>query len=168
MTSFSFLSGRLIPLKEIALISTFLPSNTKKFRLTRSFSDVMTGAICAKGYPFAQIAPVITSENDLVSLNFFVFEGKKVEIRAISFNGISLPENRLKEVMSLTEGKIYNPDLLDTDREGIEEFYHALGYLTAGVEKFQTRYEERSQEIDIHIKVHEGVKTEIARVDIDG
>ena len=121
-----------------------------------------------KGYPFAQIAPVISSENDLVSLNFFVFEGKKVEIRAISFNGISLPDKKLKEVMSLKEGEIYNPDLLDTDKEGIEEFYHALGYLTAGVDKFQTRYEERSQEIDIHIKVHEGVKTEIARVDIEG
>lgn len=121
-----------------------------------------------KGYPFAQIAPVITSKNDLVSLNFFVFEGKKVEIRAISFNGISLPEKRLKEVMSLKEGEIYNSDLLDTDREGIEEFYHALGYLTASVEKFKTKYEEPSQKIDIHIKVHEGVKTEITRVDIDG
>lgn len=121
-----------------------------------------------KGYPFAQIAPVITSKNDLVSLNFFVFEGKKVEIRAISFNGISLPEKRLKEVMSLKEGEIYNSDLLDTDREGIEELYHALGYLTASVEKFKTKYEEPSQKIDIHIKVHEGVKTEITRVDIDG
>jgi outer membrane protein insertion porin family len=121
-----------------------------------------------KGYPFAQIAPVITSENDLIGLNFFVFEGKKVEVRAISFNGISLPENRLKEAMSLREGEIYNPDLLDTDREGIEELYHALGYLTAGVDKFRTKYEEDSQEIDIHIKVQEGVKTEIARVDFDG
>jgi outer membrane protein insertion porin family len=121
-----------------------------------------------KGYTFAQIAPVITSENDLIGLNFFVFEGKKVEVRAISFNGISLPENRLKEAMSLREGEIYNPDLLDTDREGIEELYHALGYLTASVDKFRTKYEEGSQEIDIHIKVQEGVKTEIARVDFDG
>lgn len=158
----------VISTKDLLKEMPFFEAGDFNTNLVEDAVNKMLSLYHQKGYPFAQIAPVITSENDLISLNFFVFEGKKVEIKAISFNGISLPENRLKEVMSLTEGEIYNPDLLDTDREGIEEFYHALGYLTAGVEKFRSKYEEGSQEIDIHIKVNEGVKTKIARVDIDG
>lgn len=128
----------------------------------------MLSLYCAKGYPFAQIAPVITSKDDLVSLTFFIFEGKTVKVKTISFIGISLIEKNLKGIMSLKEGGLYNPDFIDTDREIIEGFYNALGYLTASVEEFQTRYEESSQEMDIKIKIHEGVKTEIVKVDIVG
>lgn len=122
----------------------------------------------AKGYLFAQIAPVITSKDDLINLNFFISEGKKVKLRAITFSGVSLPENNLKEIMSLKEGSIYNPDFVNTDREAIEGFYNALGYLMASVEEFQTRYEESSQEMDISIRIHEGLNTEIEKVDIVG
>ncbi len=121
-----------------------------------------------KGYPFAQIAPVITAKDDLIGINFFIFEGKKVKIRAISFSGVSLSEKNLKEVMSLKEGGPYNPDLIDTDRETIKELYIALGYLTVSVEEFQTQYEESSQEMDIMIRIHEGLKTQIEKVDIVG
>lgn len=122
----------------------------------------------AKGHPFAQIAPVITSKDDLIRLNFFIFEGKKVKLRAISFSGVSFPENNLKEIMSLKEGGLYNPDLVDADREVIEGFYNVLGYLMASVEEFQTRYEESSQKMDISIRIHEGLKMEIEKVDIVG
>jgi outer membrane protein insertion porin family len=121
-----------------------------------------------KGYSSAQIAPVITSKDGLVSLTFFIFEGKTVKVKTISFSGISLPEKNLKEVMSLKEEGLYNPDIVDTDTEAIEGFYNALGYSAASVEEFQTRYEESSQTMDIHIKIHEGVKTEIKKIDIVG
>ncbi|MEW6162397.1 MAG: outer membrane protein assembly factor BamA [Nitrospirota bacterium] len=130
------------------------------------------------GYPFAQTAPVITSRDDLIDLNFFIFEGTKVKIREIYFSGVSLPEKNLKEVMSLKEGGLYNPDLIDTDREAIKEFYNALGYLEASVEEFQTNPPlppllkggkgGLPEEIDIIIRIHEGLKTEIEKVEIVG
>jgi outer membrane protein insertion porin family len=122
----------------------------------------------AKGYPFAQIAPVITSKDDLISINFFIFEGQKVKISSVSFSGVTLPEKKLKEVMSLKEGAPYNPDLIETDKETIMELYNALGYLTANFEEFQTRYNKSSQEMDIAIKIHEGPETEIEKVDVSG
>lgn len=121
-----------------------------------------------KGYLFAQIAPVVTSKDDLIGLNFFIFEGKKVKIKTISFSGVSFPEKNLKEVMTLKEGEPYNPDLIDTDRETIKELYIALGYLTVSVEEFQTQYEENTQEMNIMIRIHEGLKTEIEKIDIVG
>ena len=121
-----------------------------------------------KGYASAQIAPVITPKDDLVSLSLFIFEGKTVKVKTISFSGNSLQEKNLKDVMSLKEKGLYNPDLVDTDTEVIEGLYKALGYSEASVEDFQTKYEENSKEMDIHIKIHEGVKTEIEKIDIVG
>ncbi|OIP59137.1 MAG: outer membrane protein assembly factor BamA [Nitrospirae bacterium CG2_30_41_42] len=137
------------------------------------------------GHPFAQIAPVITSSDDVISLNFFIFEGVKVSIRTIKFSGISLPEKNLKEIMSLKEGGIYNPDIIGTDRETLKDFYNALGYLTANIEEFQTNppfpplvkevgidsYRGEGglpNKIDIIVRINEGLKTEIERVNVIG
>jgi outer membrane protein insertion porin family len=121
-----------------------------------------------EGYPFAQIAPVITSKDDLIDLNFFIFEGQQVKTGAISFTGNSFPEKNLKEIMSLKKGELYNPDLIDADRESIRNFYYALGYLSADIEEFKTQYDKSSNEMDIHIRIHEGLKTEIDRVKVIG
>ena len=131
-----------------------------------------------EGHPFAQIAPVITSGDDTISLNFFIFEGVKVSVGSVYFSGASLPEKNLKEIMSLKEGGIYNPDIIGTDRETLKDFYNALGYLTADVEEFQTNpslpplvkggEEGLPNEIDIIVKINEGLKTEIESVNIIG
>lgn len=70
--------------------------------------------------------------------------------------------------MSLKEEKRYNPDLLDSDRETLKDFYNALGYLSASIEEFQTEYAEDSQKMNIAVKVHEGSKTVITSVNIIG
>ena len=121
-----------------------------------------------KGYPFAQIAPVMTSKDDVILLSFFIFEGQQVKIKKIIFTGNTLPETSLKEIMSLKEGKVYNPDLIDSERETIGNFYSSLGYLSAAVGELQTRYEEGNQAVDITVKISEGLKTLIERVDIIG
>lgn len=134
-----------------------------------------------RGYPFAQVAPIISSKDNVINLDFFIFEGPQVKTGVISFTGNSFPEKNLKEIMSLKEGDVYNPDLLEVDRETIRDFYNALGYLSADIEEFQTNpplppLNARGGEgekglpdkIDILIKIHEGLKTEIERLDIIG
>ncbi len=121
-----------------------------------------------KGYPFAQVAPVSTLHDDIIILTFFLYEGPQIKTRTISFVGSSLKDKNLREIMSLKEDQIFNPDLLDSDRETLRAFYHSLGYLSADIEELQPRYEEDSQRMDIVVIVHEGLKTEIERVDIVG
>jgi outer membrane protein insertion porin family len=100
---------------------------------------------------------------------------------------ISISEENLKEIMSLKEGGLYNPDQIDRDREVIKEFYNALGYLEADVEEPQTNPPlppfakggmggfllkggkgGLPDEIDILIRINEGLKTEIESVNIVG
>ncbi len=121
-----------------------------------------------KGYAFAQIAPVIHAGDQGKTITFFVFEGEKVKIHSISFVGVTLPVQRLKEVMSLTEGDAYNPDLIDKDKDSLKEFYGALGYVDATVNGIETQIDKSAARVSIVVDVDEGKKTEIGSVEITG
>lgn len=128
----------------------------------------ITSLYHTKGYAFVQVAPVYTLHGDLIILTFFLTEGPQIKIHNISFVGNSLKDDNLKEIMSLKEGHIFNPDLLDSDRETLEAFYHSLGYLSVDIKELQTRYEKDSQRMDIVVGIHEGLRTKIEQVDIVG
>ncbi|TAL25447.1 MAG: outer membrane protein assembly factor BamA [Nitrospirae bacterium] len=120
-----------------------------------------------RGYAFAQVAPVITSGEDAITVTFFIFEGDKVIVNSIKFVGISVPGEDLKEVMSLKEGDLYNPDLIDADSAMLTEFYHSMGYLGMSIGDVRTRMIEDSA-ADITITIKEGEKTSIEDIDIKG
>lgn len=122
----------------------------------------------AEGYPFAQVAPVVTEQEHDIQLTFFIFEGAEVEISSISFQGNTLEEENLKEVLSLKEGKPYNPDLIYANQELLQEYYRAIGYLSANVDEFQTQFNESSQAMEIIINIHEGMKTVLEHIEIEG
>jgi len=119
-----------------------------------------------KGFPFAQVAPVIASDKDTVTIRFFIFEGNEVIVNSVVFEGITIPVKNLKEAMLLREKKPYNPDLIDSDKEALIGFYNALGYLNAGIDDVRAAVKDSSA--DIHIKITEGAKTLIEGIEIKG
>ncbi len=150
--------------------------NTLPFFDAEDFSDALIeeavhrilSIYYSKGFPFAQIAPVITTKNDSIFLSLFIFEGRRVKVGSISFVDNTLPEKSLKEIMTLKEEKVYNPELLNNDLESIKAIYNSLGYLSAEIEEFETKYDETTDTMDIVIHINEGVKTVIKRIDIIG
>ncbi|MBI4689945.1 MAG: outer membrane protein assembly factor BamA [Nitrospirae bacterium] len=120
----------------------------------------------SKGYSSAQVAPVITSGEDVISVHFFIFEGNKVIVNSVKFSGITIAEKSLKEIMSLKEGDSFNPDLIDADRETLVELYNALGYLDTHVDDFDVRV--KNSRADIIIKITEGKKSRIENIEIKG
>jgi outer membrane protein insertion porin family len=121
-----------------------------------------------RGFPFAEIGPVVTQKDDLINLTFFIVEGKKVMTGRISFAGARLDESKLKNLLSLKEGNVYNPNFIDSDREALRDFYYSLGYLSVIVDEFQTTYDKTSQTMNIVIPIQEGPKTEIGEIDVVG
>jgi len=121
-----------------------------------------------KGYIFAQAAPVLSIDDEQIDLHFFIYEGQKVKTGKISFAGTSIPEEDLKGLLSLREGKVYNDLLLDTDREKLRNFFVSLGYLSPLIEEFKTTYHEDSNTVDIEVIILEGKKTEIEQVNVVG
>jgi outer membrane protein insertion porin family len=123
-----------------------------------------------KGYPFAQVAPVISDAagipGDTTEVKFFIFEGEQVTVGSLNFAGVTLPEKKLKELLPLKEGNEYNPDLISADADIVREFYIALGYLTAEVEEPRVLIEENRADITISVK--EGPRTLLRRVEVTG
>jgi len=123
-----------------------------------------------KGYAFAQVAPVIPEATekagDTIEIKFFIFEGERVRVGALTFSGMTLPDKNLKEVLPMKEGDDYNPELLSSDVDVVREFYIALGYLSVDVESPQVVIEKNKAMMTISVK--EGPRTLIDKVKITG
>jgi len=125
-----------------------------------------------KGFPSAQIAPIVTEEEQETILSFYVFEGEKVLVDFIRITGASIPEEKLKEIMALGKRSAYNPGALDDDIRSIRELYIALGYANVKVGKPTVRIvddiETSLSWARIQIDVEEGERVLISGVFFEG
>ncbi len=119
-----------------------------------------------EGYPEVQITPIITEGKEAVSVKFYVNEGAKYRIDKIAFEGVTLPADKLKEIIRLQSGDYYNPDLLGPDDETIREFYRSLGYLYT--EARETVVDTKEGGVSILFRYSEGVQVKISRIEIEG
>jgi outer membrane protein insertion porin family len=131
-------------------------------------ADRMLSLYRNRGYASAQIAPVISEDEKNIHLHFFVFEGEKYRVGRIRFAGSKLPHSRLLEIMKLKKGGLYSPDLLEKDRNAIEEIYGALGYLETEVKEFETKINKNDRTVDLFLSIYEGTRTEIVSIEITG
>ncbi|MDA8078307.1 MAG: outer membrane protein assembly factor BamA [Nitrospiraceae bacterium] len=130
--------------------------------------DRMISLYHSQGYPYTQIAPVVTADDRSVKATFFVFEGERIKVGSIAFRGVSLQPKRLQGIISLTEGAVYNPDAIDKDKESLREFYGALGYLDAAVKGMEVAVDREKGTASITVSIDEGEKTTIGSVDFLG
>lgn len=122
----------------------------------------------SKGYAYPQIAPIISEKDDLIEVHYYVYEGDKVSVRKISFQGTHIKEDNLKNIMFLKEKGLYDPDELDDDIERIKGFYNAIGYLSADIEDIKVEYDKDNKSVDINIFIKEGQQTRINSIGIKG
>ncbi len=103
------------------------------------------------GYPFAEIVPIVSYSPNLIELNIFIYEGNRYQVRDIKFTGTSMQEERLKEILTLKIGGIFNVDNIDSDRETLTELYHSLGYTEAEVFEPDIKILDDTAEIEFFI-----------------
>lgn len=115
-----------------------------------------------EGFPFAEIVPIISASHDSIDLNIFIFEGNKYRIKDLRFTGASIYEEKLKEILTLRMGGIYNVDFVDFDRETLTEFYHSLGYTEAEVFEPDIKLSDETAEIEFFI--YEGDQAIIRKI----
>ncbi|MBI4684454.1 MAG: outer membrane protein assembly factor BamA [Nitrospirae bacterium] len=119
-----------------------------------------------KGYPFVQVAPVTSVNEDTISIYFFIFEGDEIIVKTVRFTEVTINRRNLKEMMSIREGYVYNPDLIDSNKETLLEFYNALGYLNANID--DVKVEINNSRAEISITVSEGEQVKIEDIEIKG
>ncbi|RJQ51376.1 MAG: outer membrane protein assembly factor BamA [Nitrospiraceae bacterium] len=130
--------------------------------------DRMRNVYLSRGYFHVQIAAGIETEDDVVKVTFIFFEGKRVILRNITFEGNSISSEVLKSIVPLQEDKPYDDTLLESAGESIVRFYNALGYLKADVTGTEKELRADGSEADLTIKISEGGQTRIRKIGISG
>ena len=154
--------------KRLAGEMTFFETETVSAEMIDEAVSKIVALYHLKGYPFVQIAPVINEDDKNISITFFIFEGSRIRTRSVSFVGAEIPEQTLKDVMSLKEGDPYNPDLIERDREALAEFYAALGYLDAVIKSIEVTIDREQEAAFIMVPLTEGIRTLISAIEIAG
>jgi len=130
--------------------------------------DRMRNLYLATGHYHVQIAAGIESSDDVVKITFIFFEGRKVTLKRIFFEGATISADVLKNIIPLEEEKPYDDTLLEPSRESIIRFYNALGYLKADITETETEIQKDGSEVNLTLKISEGPRTRITKIDIDG
>ncbi len=115
-------------------------------------------------------------ENNQCDLKFTITEGKRVLIKKIIFEGNNdYKDKNLKKVMKSSEKGIFSwitssgeldREELKHDSVKIKNFYHNNGYIRARVGEPQIDFKEDG--IYIRIKIVEGARFKVGKVDIEG
>jgi outer membrane protein insertion porin family len=160
--------NRILSEKVLLRESAFFETESFSDEAVSEAVDRMLSAYHLRGYASAQIAPVISDGDKNIQLNLFVFEGEKYRVGKIRFIGSNLPHGRLEDIMELKRGGLYNPDLLERDRNSIGEIYAALGYLETEVKEIDAVIDETSRTAALTIGISEGERTVIRSIEIRG
>jgi outer membrane protein insertion porin family len=116
---------------------------------------------------------IYDDKEKVVHLKIFVNEGKKYYFRNIYFLGNTVfPSEALLRRLDITKGEVYNEEKLQQNLNGNKEntdamsLYFDNGYLFARSDIQEIRVEPDS--IDLYIRVYEGNRVTIRKVDIVG
>lgn len=117
-----------------------------------------------EGFPFADVTPIISSGEEYVVLDVYIFEGDRYKVKDLLFTGASIPDDRLKDILISRKGEYYNIDIIESDIETLTEFYHSMGYLDVIVSEPDIKLAEGTAEIEFFI--YEGDQTTIAKISV--
>ena len=124
------------------------------------------------------VKPVIIDRgNDRVDLVFEVTEGAKTPVRQINFVGNTVfGKRQLAAVIKtsatnmlsfLTGGDVYDPDLVNGDREAIRTYYRSKGYADANVRSVNAEYDPAAKGFALTFTIDEGPLYRFGDVAID-
>lgn len=116
------------------------------------------------GHPFAQVAPVISMSGDQISLKFFIFEGDRYSIGSVTFENVTISQEKLRGVLVSRAGQYYDPDVIEADTDTIIEFYRALGYLYMEIQEPDIKM--TGDRVDIIFSLKEGPRVMLAAVPV--
>src|SRR5207244_1533927 len=91
----------------------------RKFYTDKGFFDVRVGRKI-----------IVSPDQTEVQVNFLIDEGQRYLIERISFRGnTSVPDQKLRENLKLTEGQPWDAEVLERDKREIVRAYSPFGFV---------------------------------------
>ena len=96
-----------------------------------------------RGYYHARVAAGIEEGEGYVRVSFIIFEGKKVILRKIDLEGVSVSRDAVMNIISLKVNKPYDRSMIESSVESLTRFYNALGYLDMSVKDVEEKFDKK-------------------------
>ncbi|NTU42743.1 MAG: hypothetical protein HGA78_06760, partial [Nitrospirales bacterium] len=168
----AFDQNKAISSKDLLKECPFFDVNDFSDDLVEEATSRIIATYHREGYPFAQVAPTISRDGDLLKIEFFIFEGERFKTESIAMTGLSgpltIPRQSLIDIIVSREGGLYNPDQIGPDTETLTDFYHALGYLSAVVKPSEVEINREKKEAKLSFSIEEGDQVRIAGIEVRG
>jgi outer membrane protein insertion porin family len=124
------------------------------------------------------VKPVIIDRgSDRVDLVFEVSEGDKTPVKQINFVGnTAIGKRQLAAVIKtsasnmlsfLTGGDVYDPDIVNNDRELLRTYYRSKGYADADVPSVKAEYDPEAKGFSLTYVIDEGAIYHFGAVSVD-
>ena len=160
----NFIGNDSVGTKKLMEEAVFYDINEFNSDLVEEMRSRLISLYHKEGFPFAEVTPIISSAEEYVVLDVYIFEGNRYKVKDLIFTGATIPENKLKDILTLRKGEYYDMDIIESDMETLTEFYHSLGYLDAIVSEPDVKLADGIAEIEFFI--YEGAQTTIAKISI--
>lgn len=132
-----------------------------------------------EGLMFAQIESDIEDVgNNKANLELSIDEGVEFEVGKISFDGNEvfeddeiadeLEETRTKSWWEVWRSDDFNLEEYEKDKENLISFYNQNGYVDAEITDDTLIYNEKNEEVNIEISLHEGDKLFVRNINFEG
>lgn len=131
-------------------------------------ADSIKNLYLNEGYYNAKVASSYETDEDYITVSFFIFEGERVFLKHVSFTGNTISNDVLKSIVALEENKPFNATLLNDSKDALIIFYNALGYLQAEVAEMKTAIHNDNKGVSLEFVINEGRRTMIQSVRISG
>jgi outer membrane protein insertion porin family len=117
-------------------------------------------------------------EGNLVDIEFIIEEGKKGYVKKIRFQGNKhFSARKLRKYMStkkkgwfwwLLQRGVLDEEILNADLQNLQAFYFDQGYVRNKVDKPKITITKDGKSIYIDIKIHEGERFKVGKIDFRG
>ena len=121
------------------------------------------------GYIRAEVGePVVTPSDNGLTVVVRITEGPKFKVNSLDVKGDeTIDVNRLRLVLRLREGEVFNRSALNDDIEALEHQYTDRGFYAAKVEPL-TRVADAEETVDVVFEVEKGPLYFLRELDISG
>ncbi|MBF0537633.1 MAG: outer membrane protein assembly factor BamA [Nitrospirae bacterium] len=120
------------------------------------------------GYINAVVTAKTWKKPDSYNVIFEIEEGDAYEVSGVTFEGITIDKDKLKEVISLRKGQPLNPDVIDADEDALTQYYNSIGFPDVNIDSFDINTNPKDKTAIITVKVTEGAQLKVAKIDITG
>lgn len=121
-----------------------------------------------KGYNHVKVAGGVEIKDDLIKVTFFIFEGKRVIINEIRFEGITIPAKTLEAIIPIQVQKPFDESMLENSKESIIGLYNGLGYLSAEIKEIRKEFIKDNTVLNLVFVVYEGPQIKISKITVTG